>query len=427
MPTSNKKLWLACFIPTLKIRMRSIPFKYCLTVLTVLIFLSSCDELVWVSESSDEDFVKIYMNKYNTDVYAIDIEINDDGTVVLFGVTGSFMKTKFDGNGSLYIQKTDPEGEILWETVKQLGGDKSFPSNIIKTGPNTYATIWNEKKFIFIEDHWYIGHQRVDITIENEGAKIDTTKLVSPLSIDYIPYLSEAVTPSGGYCVLAMGKVTIEGSIYRRLYILQTNSDFSSIKEISSYDYDPLALTGYLDNDKAFLELVDPYLYLGHDENNYQFYGPVKNKMVLMHAGDYLPIYEDQKFWISDIQYLENNVNCLIKDRTISGGETYLVNELDLFPRESVMETVNPVQLPSAMNILDPDKRVFLLDDYIAGTLLSQKIIVLHDGVPLELGSNYPYEVGGIAKTPDDILLVAGTTRLQYKSQRLFLIKTSLK
>jgi hypothetical protein len=154
-----------------------------ITMLVFTMLLFSCD-----TENSLEPPFRSYFVKYyggDGDQTAIDLLVNDDGTILLLGN----WSLDLNADNRIYLIKTDPEGNILWE--KKLGTSSDRAKDIERT---------NDNNFIILADH-STTDINIDIKlirIDGEGTVVDSVVYGSPGNEN-----SKTVTPldDGGYIV----------------------------------------------------------------------------------------------------------------------------------------------------------------------------------------------------------------------------------
>lgn len=390
-----------------------------LTVFAMVFLFQSCEKLVFVQELTNTDCVKIYLNQYSANIYAIDIKRSEEDGYFLFGLAGSYMESKFDATGDLYLTRVDEEGHQEWEEFYSIGSRKnSYPSNILKTDDNQYLMVWNDGP-----GH----HYAVSLKPEHDPRQIQIKTLEMPEQVHHLLFISQKIDPADGYIMLAIGSREISDTTYRQLSILSADTEFTGLEVLSVYEYDPAPISGYIDNDLAFIEFIHHWLFLGHDGKRYFFNGPVGDRMALMYVGDNQYIYSHEEYLISNLINLsDGTLDGLLQNPYSSGDEMYRVKELELSPVNQTFSDLSTIPFPPELQSLDPGANSFLLDSSLVGTLLSQQIIIYNGKESEILGSTYPYEAAGICMDGNGNLMIVGTTRMHYLQQRMFMIKYRL-
>ena len=390
-----------------------------LAVLTIISLFLSCEKLVVINELTNTDYVKIYMNPYADNIYALDIKQSGVDGYFMFGLAGSFMESKLDATGNLFLTRVDEEGKQEWEKFYTIGSRKnSYPSNILKKVDNQYCMVWNDGPG---------QHYSVVLSPENDPNQIQIETFDLPEQIHHLLLISEKIDPANGYIMLALGSRELGDTTYRQLSIISTDKEFNGLEVLSVYEYDPAPISGYIDNDLAFIKFIHHWLYLGNDGERYYFNGPVGDRMALMYVGDNMHIYSHEDYIISNLTNLsDGTMEGLLQNPYNSGGEVFRAIELELSPVNKTLSDLTRIAFPPELQSLDPGKNAFLLDSSLVGTLLSQQIIIYNQGESEILGSKYPYEAAGICMDGNRNLMIVGTTRMKYLEQRMFLIRYQL-
>ncbi len=141
--------------------------------------------------TDDGDTHKKYFIKYyglDGDHEAADMVVNADGTIVLIGTT-EFPANS--GNTKIYVTKTSPEGEVLWEMTFGNGVDFAQDIELI---PGGYVILSNINVGVD-QRHFKL------IRIGDDGNKLNSDSLVYDLLADQF---GQSVTPlsDGGFYVV---------------------------------------------------------------------------------------------------------------------------------------------------------------------------------------------------------------------------------
>lgn len=393
----------------------------CLTYLLIICssLIIACEEGIISKELREENYVQIYLSQLDEDIRAIEIKSINEHSYLVFGVTGKSMDSKFDGNGKLFLKIVTSDGHSVLDSCIRIGSEHTFPSNIVESAAGEYLMIWNEA---------YGDHRLVEVTADDNSVALTITDLALDDDYGYVNCLAKAID-GDGYVMLALGHQLFNGTKFRKTIFIRSDNDFTSFNTLSQYEYDPAPISGFSDNDLAFIELVHHNLFIGHNGLNYFFNGPYGDSIVLMHVGDMEPVFSSSEAWITTINNPGNNyMDCLLTDQEGSGS--FFVSQLDLEKRYGSIKNLQDSLSSKQLFSFDNSRKMCLDDEYIVGTSIPGQVLIqgtqAKSTANIIIGEQYPYEAAGFVRDENGNLLIVGTTRLHNIDQRIFLIKYAL-
>jgi len=393
--------------------------------------LSSC--------SSDDGIInpsslKIFVNNsLELDVLATEVVPISNSDYLVFGVCGNAPSTRFDGSGSIYLRKIDNLGKTQWDTCFTVSGNPGFPTNLVRLGDSEFTVFWN--------DLGSNDQQMVSFQISSSGAVFDENQslLNCNFNCGTIMYASLATDPDQ-INLLGFGFDPI--SSLSTTYISRVNPSSGENQARSQRTFQAERFGGAGQNDLNLLKSVENYLFLTVTDNRLLFTGPLGDKMSMSHVGETDALYQDELFWISAVEKLEeepNNAAIVVSSPNRPDNPSFLIPRilLDDLPRQINFGVLSANNDLVEMFNIDAGSKIFIKkvanrnNLVVAGTSRTgQPILYVFDGenlVPKELGNTVQYKVGGIAQSGNgqDFVLV-GTTKIENRDQRLFWIKIEL-
>ena len=191
--------------------------------------------------------------------------------------------------------------------------------------------------------------------------------------------------------------------------------------------------------DLNFVNRISNFVHIQDNGLRIIYSGPSNDEMILSHVGEIFPEYANKNLWVADLAEVpdENErFSIMFMDPNEIQGQTTFIPEIDLsgLPGQSILEDLvsqKKILFPS----LDPDFPQFILSYsenkwVILGTSISGLPTVIsfnnNEIHRTELGDNNRLEMAK-AIVIDGTLYIAGTTLLNNRFQKPFLMKLSEK
>ena len=393
--------------------------KYITTIFVLALLLFSCEK---DDTGNKNTLVKIYINNDDLDFKSLSIKEEEDGYFI-FGIAGNSPETKFDEVKNLYFLKTDKNGKYEWGETFSVDNSDGFPSNLIKVN-DKYYTFWNDID----------GKKTSLLSIEKVGTNYEIT-IVNEInfnerySANYVMYAQDNFEQNG-FAVLVLSTENSGGIIYTSRLIETTDqAQITSVK--GEYNYIPTKL-----GSKDLSELlpnIDNHTFFVKDENSkrYCLNTPYDNTMALIFAGDNVPVFNDNDYWVAAISDItENKINAIVSTPNLFNQDAFYISDIELYPIEKKFASLS--SNANQISNIDIKHKIFISANLIIGTSTSSKYVEykVNDYYnPLYIGNVYPYEITGV-KFGDNQVTIVGNTALKKgdnndsnEKMRIFLIR----
>lgn len=403
--------------------------------LFLILFLTTCNR-------ASKDFVnpstiKIYINDLEeSSILPLDMWATSDNGFLIFGICGSSVTTKFDGDGSIYLLKIDANGNTEWSDCFSIfeGG---FPTNVIRIDESHYTFLWND---IGIDESTH----KVAITVGSDAAStvISTSPVINfnfecTFDCHYITSIVQNKN-TNGFTVLGIGDEAVNDTLsINRTFILQTDSDFKNPITISEKEFSSEDITGTALDNLSVVKVIEHHNQLIADQNSYIFTAPIAKQMSLAHVGELDAIYRDNTFWVGAVNYLgESEISMVVNNPQIFGSPTYFIpsfriNSTNKFDFSSLpnkqeifgLDTQDPIFIKTigesqAKQILVGTTTEGQVNIHVYDLLTGQNEKILY------LGQGTRYQAAAIAVSFDNKSLgIIGITTVSHQVQRPFLIR----
>lgn len=370
------------------------------------------------SEFVNPSFIKIYfLNPDQPNIRVFDIKATDDNGLLVFGVTNTkTVSSRFEGDGSLYIQKIDASGTTQWFEIYDNYG-KGFPTEILESSEG-YTLFWNSELGSELKQLTISGNHTTPMNISAKNIDLGYTFYKS-----YITAIAETFDQQG-IILLGIGQHELEGELYNRTFITEINGTDTAKLAQNEFIYEPAS------NIYTMIKEFSNYFYLGTCDNRYLFHSPAG----LLYAGEEIPVTPVS---ITPDSYYGALVveASAAKDFAMvvwNGENTMFVPEIDSYRTYDDLENFERTNL-----IFNIDRNTKTLitqvqgNMLVAGTSTSGEVMLCvfspETGELLTtrfLGQTYRYEVAGIETLDNgNTLAIVGTTQVEYEDQRVFVIK----
>lgn len=385
----------------------------------ISMFFSTCENNV-ENNPIIPDLVKIYLyqttSKY--DSYCLDIYNVSNGYLII-GLH-SDTQSEFDKESALFLQKTDLNGNTVWQ--KEIDDYNGYFSNSIKK-ENELHLILNKNQGI-----WHLK-----ITSDDNFSTIPTYNFTE-IELPYLyneKYSCRLLNAEDtAYIFMGVGNYNQSDSVYNTVFISQLDNNFNFAKTISQQEFDP-GMLEFKDDNLTLLKQFNHFFQLKKNKNEYLFNAPFKHNFALKQIGEFTPIFIDSTYIISNFQYSNQKLKAIISQ--INGNsQSYFVELPNIQPTkrsfDSLTTKMDIYNISSSSKIFIYEYSDFL---FIAGTAQSGQIILYVQKGQSEfyefyIGQYYEYQLSTI-KVLNDKLILCGTTEVEYAYQRVFLITIPLK
>ncbi len=396
-----------------------------LLYLIIIIIAGGCkqdDEMV------EAEAMRIYYQKdipdYRVRVTDI-VKITDDNLLLL--EVGGNPVSKFDGNGDIFFHLIDKDGENSKRTKISLAF--GFPTNIVANG-DKYVVIWNTRTkqgdYLFQKVVFDINKQEITVT--------DTIKINENNGINTIARIIKN-DHDNGYYILGTSGIETTDDEYKQIYVASLNEEFTFNTILSDYEYDAEDFGVFTSDDIPLLEIIDNHLIFKTFQDGYLCNIPYNSNMMLFYNGSRNPLYSTDG-WPRMIEKSTVDDKIVVLNSNLDNSDTFL----DYFifnentsthnsPGEAIAKDID-VEAPIIMKEI-PDENDFIT----VGTTYSGQLFIIILESPtnssnnniiknIRIGNTYSYEVTGIEFTDNNTMLVIiGTTKVEFKDQSTFFIK----
>ena len=402
-----------------------------LGILGLAVTATSCTDSAGIINPSD---VKIFVNNtQGIDVLATGITAIGNNDFMVFGVCGNAPKSRFDGNGSIYLRKINSLGKTEWDTCFSITGNSGFPTNLVRVSDNSFTFFWN--------DFATSSQQMVSFELNPGGAtfQVPQTEFDCNFNCGVVMFASQALE-ADQFNLLGVGFDPI--SNLSTTFISKFNPSLGENQARSQRTFFSERFGGVGQNDLNLLKSIDNYLFLTLSNNRLLFTAPLADKMVMSHVGETSTFYQDELFWISALEKLTEEPDkaaVVISSPNRPDNPSFLIPEisLDKLPVQMNFSILSAKNHLLEMFDLDIQFKIFIMklvatdNLVVAGTSRTgQPVVYVYDGSGLkskEIGNTNQYTVGGIAHSGDgQEFVLVGITKIENRDQRLFWIKIDI-
>ncbi len=398
-------------------------------ILLSMAFMCGCEETR--TNFINPDLVKIYLfntdNQYNA--YVLDVKQTEDNGLLFFGI-GSNSPSKFDGNGTIFLQKIDGKGDVVW-TKFYNEPERGFPVSEIFENEGKYYVIWNQSL-----EHFYAYEFSGDITqpLAISEHQIDLTLNFTPT------YLTAAAIAKDGsaFIVQGLGTFVNNGNKYKKIFVSELGFDFKTKANLTEQEFEPTAFGLSASSNYAVVKKMDKYFNIEYSDK-YFFTAPLFNKMAIKFIGDAEPIYIDPTYWAGTIvNTSDGKLAMIVSNPDLQAITPMLVLNVDPNPVANSFQMLYENSNVSPLIDLDISSKTEIIylpsgDLIVVGTSNSGQIVINRFSSTGELlarktmGQNYRMEVAkALLLLNGSALAIIGSTKVEHKYQRAFAIKIFL-
>ncbi len=386
-------------------------YTYLLISLIVILF-ASCSE--------DADFLNPSLLKYvgENDVVAFDAKI-DDGNLTIFCVSGSTnLSTKFEGN-TLQVITIGSNNAVNYSAPSENLGI-GFPSNVAGSD-NQYTLIWNQNSSPNFKKIEYNG-------------TFSQTALSLPAIIDYTSIVNIHKQENQPYYLLGTGKDKQDDIIYRKIFIVTAENNFSTLKQKTQQEYQADAFGTFGDDDLPVVEELANYFKIIPVKNKILYNAPFKDGMAIKSIGLSDEFATNTNIWITASQYDANKNTLSFVYTDADNTNTFFVPDVTLneadFPDMSEIQTKG-IKLEGWNHEAkicmqkNNDKTI------VAGTGISGQVLInAYDNSgnqinSIRIGKEYIYSLVDIEIVNDELVII-GNTKINNQYPRVFIVKIPL-
>jgi len=361
--------------------------------------------------------MKIFYNSKNgannDNRRVLDIIALDNNNLLIFGITGKNSTSRFDGDGKIFLLKTNTSGDILFYHVDSLGN--GFPSNVIRT-ENGIGFVWN----LFATNNT----DRLKI-VQVEADGISPVVTIQPAVNEQFSPLKAVIriarkTNKSGFYSLGILSYDIDGKMFNRFSVMSFSNDFELETVLNGYDFDAANFDVYNADYLKILENLDPFLFITAYKESYFFNIPYKNAMQLFYGGLQLPLLNDS--WTrAVIENSDNGIALLTSDSQnetpILKSYTFEKNQLTL-DNSNALTQHNDIEIASQIvaSMHPSSHEIYLAATTYVGQLFVNN--VTNGGINGErIGNTYRYEIGNwVWLNNGEKFVISGTTKVRYQT-----------
>jgi hypothetical protein len=204
--------------------------------------------------------------------------------------------------------------------------------------------------------------------------------------------------------------------------------------------FDASAFGGFGLNDLNFVNRINNYIHLIPNGQRLLYTGPSNSGMVFSHVGELIPEYLNGSLWISDLVPVPDKpeyFSLIIQNPDTPQGQSIFIPEVDLSGLPGESDLISQISEGRyRYSSLDPDLPQFIIrynskQWVIAGTSINgiPSLISFNTEtgriVRSIVGDNNRMNIAKVLLSQEDELFIAGTTVVNNRFQRPFLIRIS--
>jgi len=393
--------------------------KKTIYLIAAIVLLSACAE----EEIKHLADLKIYLNETNSnaDVCTFDVKQGLDDETLVFSVNGR-VNSRFEGKGQLIIQQIESDGTVSMIQNFEIGN--GFPSNVLQVG-SKYVVFWNDMSSNFKL-----------LTFEKNANKFElNTKPIDLSSEHEFKYLVTATAFTNGYLLTGVASYSVDTAVYKKVVTLELDINGVLKRKVSQNGYTAQAFGSAGAEELSFIQKFAGYFDVQTLESRVLVNTPSQKQIALRYLGDPSPVYSDDQYWIAAFTPITQQKAAAILLKHASNEAIFEPN-IDLSTSNNIFEDEERISEERKLFNLRNDSKIHLLitaeDKIIVAANSNTGLTELHVfdtdgnriGDKFDIGYSYPFNLAGIIETADKkFVVIAGTTLVKFKYQRVFYIK----